>query len=284
MLPWSGRNSGPMKSSPRSARAEWGRFRWRDTRLDRAVGISCVRGLRRAFRARSRSIAALNHPHVCTLYDVGPNYLVMELVEGETLARSCRRSAAGSRGAALRRPDCRCPGSRARARHRPSRPETRQRMIGGGASRSSTSAWRLKRHVVDRQAQDSDRGPRRVLPHWASARGRQYMAPEQAEGQPVDARSDSSPLASCSTRCCVVAARSAATHPLRDAAATIQSAPDPPRHLRNEISEGAGALILRCLEKISGGVLRLRRGAPGPISWSRAPRDRVGFARSSQRH
>ena len=36
-----------------------------------------------AKRARSR---ALNHPNICTLYDVGPNYLVMELIEGPTLA------------------------------------------------------------------------------------------------------------------------------------------------------------------------------------------------------
>jgi hypothetical protein len=32
----------------------------------------------------------LNHPHICTLYDVGPNYLVMELVAGETLDASSR--------------------------------------------------------------------------------------------------------------------------------------------------------------------------------------------------
>jgi serine/threonine protein kinase len=33
--------------------------------------------------ARARAVAALNHPNICTLYDVGPNYLVMEYVEGE---------------------------------------------------------------------------------------------------------------------------------------------------------------------------------------------------------
>jgi len=35
----------------------------------------------------ARAIASLNHPNICTLHDVGPNYLVMELVEGETLVR-----------------------------------------------------------------------------------------------------------------------------------------------------------------------------------------------------
>jgi serine/threonine protein kinase len=38
------------------------------------------------FEREARAIASLNHPHICTLHDVGPNYLVMELVEGETLA------------------------------------------------------------------------------------------------------------------------------------------------------------------------------------------------------
>src|SRR5207249_3765303 len=38
------------------------------------------------FEGEARAISSLNHPNICTLYDVGPNYLVMELVEGETMA------------------------------------------------------------------------------------------------------------------------------------------------------------------------------------------------------
>ena len=37
------------------------------------------------FEREARAVAALNHPHICTLYDVGPNYLVMEYIEGPTL-------------------------------------------------------------------------------------------------------------------------------------------------------------------------------------------------------
>lgn len=43
------------------------------------------------FEQERRSIAAINHPRVCTLHDAGPNYLVMELVEGETLAARLKR-------------------------------------------------------------------------------------------------------------------------------------------------------------------------------------------------
>lgn len=57
-----------------------------DTRLDRrvAIKVSSQQFIQR-FEREARAIAALNHPHVCTVHDVGPNYLVMELVEGETL-------------------------------------------------------------------------------------------------------------------------------------------------------------------------------------------------------
>jgi serine/threonine protein kinase len=62
-------------------------YKARDTRLGRAVAIK-VAGSRfsERFQREARTISALNHPNICTLYDVGPNYLVMELVEGPTLA------------------------------------------------------------------------------------------------------------------------------------------------------------------------------------------------------
>ncbi len=54
-----------------------------DTRLGRAVAIKLLRaGFTGRFRREARAVAALNHPHICTLYDLGPNYLVMEYVEG----------------------------------------------------------------------------------------------------------------------------------------------------------------------------------------------------------
>ena len=49
------------------------------------------------FEREARAISALNHPNICTLYDVGPNYLVMELVEGETLAARLKRGPLSAR-------------------------------------------------------------------------------------------------------------------------------------------------------------------------------------------
>ena len=67
-------------------------FRARDSRLGRMVAIKVSdKRFSARFEREGRAISALNHPHVCTLYDVGPNYLVMELVEGETLAARLKK-------------------------------------------------------------------------------------------------------------------------------------------------------------------------------------------------
>jgi Tol biopolymer transport system component/tRNA A-37 threonylcarbamoyl transferase component Bud32 len=61
-------------------------YKARDTRLARlvAVKVSKAKYTQRSER-EARAVASLNHPHVCQLYDVGPNYLVMEFIEGERL-------------------------------------------------------------------------------------------------------------------------------------------------------------------------------------------------------
>src|SRR6202049_3604399 len=62
-------------------------YRAVDTRLDRKVAVKIsTEQFSARFEREARAISALNHPNICTLHDVGPNYLVMELVEGETLA------------------------------------------------------------------------------------------------------------------------------------------------------------------------------------------------------
>jgi serine/threonine protein kinase len=57
-----------------------------------AIKVSAKRFSER-FGREARAIAALNHPTICHLYDVGPNYLVMEPVEGETLAARLKEGA-----------------------------------------------------------------------------------------------------------------------------------------------------------------------------------------------
>ena len=61
-------------------------YKARDTRLDRIVAIKISnQQFSERFEREAHAVASLNHPHVCTLHDIGPNYLVMEYVEGAVL-------------------------------------------------------------------------------------------------------------------------------------------------------------------------------------------------------
>src|SRR5439155_13387629 len=67
-------------------------YKARDTRLERDVALKVLpedlarsQSRRQRFEQEARAIAALNHPNIVAIYDVGENYIVQELVEGETL-------------------------------------------------------------------------------------------------------------------------------------------------------------------------------------------------------
>src|ERR1700692_2153389 len=60
-------------------------YKARDPRLDRIVAIKVSTAqFSERFECEAKAIAALNHPNTCQVYDVGPNYLVMELIEGDS--------------------------------------------------------------------------------------------------------------------------------------------------------------------------------------------------------
>ena len=67
-------------------------YRATDTRLNRKVAVKISEEkFSGRFEREARAISAFNHPHICTLYDVGPNYLVMELLDGTTLADEIKK-------------------------------------------------------------------------------------------------------------------------------------------------------------------------------------------------
>jgi serine/threonine protein kinase len=100
LLPDNGETLGPGKQlGPYLIEGELGAggmgtvYRATDTRLGRPVAIKISGSVfDERFEREARAIASLNHPHICTLYDIGPNYMVMELVEGETLRAWLRRA------------------------------------------------------------------------------------------------------------------------------------------------------------------------------------------------
>ncbi len=79
-------------------------YRANDTRLDRTVAIKVLpehlakdSERRERFEREARAVSSLNHPHICTLYEFdhqdGVDFLVMEHIEGETLAERLRKGA-----------------------------------------------------------------------------------------------------------------------------------------------------------------------------------------------
>ncbi len=64
-------------------------YRAHDSRTGRDVAVKIsAECFNERFDREVRAVAALNHPNICTLFDVGPDYLVMEMIEGESPERS----------------------------------------------------------------------------------------------------------------------------------------------------------------------------------------------------
>jgi eukaryotic-like serine/threonine-protein kinase len=155
-------------------------FRAVDTRLDRAVAIKIMHQQFSArFEREARAIAALNHSHICTLYDVGPNYLVMELVEGETLAARLKSGPLPLNTVLLYASQILTALAEAHAKglvHRDLKPENI--MI-------AKSGIKVLDFGLAKSGQDHS-----VTASHNVMGTPGYMSPEQREGKPADARSD----------------------------------------------------------------------------------------------
>jgi len=184
-------------------------YRARDRRLDRTVAIKVLPPQFAAdpqFRARfdreARAISALDHPNICTVYDVGEHdglsFLVMQFLEGETLAQRLERGAAPISEAltiAIQMADALDKAHRAGLTHRDLKPGNIFLVRGGGPSRPTAKLldFGLAKHANAQAAGDLSVAPTLGAP--LTGQGTivgtlQYMAPEQLEGRSVDSRTD----------------------------------------------------------------------------------------------
>ncbi len=176
-----GTRLGPYRIGERIGEGGMGEvYRALDTRLDRAVAIKLVRERFTAhFRREARAISALNHPHVCTLYDIGPNYMVMELVEGETLAARLAKGPLPARTALALAAQMLAALAAAHAKgivHRDLKP---------GNVMLAPSGVKILDFGLAKSVEDETRtATGHVLGTPA------YASPEQRRGQPADPRSD----------------------------------------------------------------------------------------------
>ena len=165
-------------------------FRARDTRLGREVAIKVSNArFSERFEREARAIAALNHPNICQLYDVGPNYLVMELIEGESpegplplaTALHYARQIADALEAAHEKG----------ITHRDLKPANIKIKAGGVVKVLDFGLAK----VAPASAGESDTDFSATFPLTVTQPGvimgtPAYMSPEQARGQPIDKRAD----------------------------------------------------------------------------------------------
>jgi len=176
-----GASLGPYRIESRLGEGGMGEvYRAVDTRLGRAVAIKITHEqFSDRFEREARAISSLNHPHICTLYDVGPNYLVMELVEGETIAARLKSGSLPIKTALLYATQILAALVEAHAKgiiHRDLKP--------GNIMIAKSGIKVLDFGLAKSEQDDTVTASHMVM----GTPG--YMAPEQKEGKPADARSD----------------------------------------------------------------------------------------------
>jgi Tol biopolymer transport system component len=333
-----GQRLGPYEIEASIAQGGMGEiYRGRDTRLDRTVAIKVIAAgvAQRAdfldrFEREARTFAALTHPHICTLYDVGRHeglpYLVMEYLEGETLSRrlSRRSHVSGTAGSAPSGSGAATPSTATRA------PLPLSTVLDVAVQIADALEWAHRRGIVHRDikpsnvmltkagvklldfglakpvaeppAPDPDGKPRSEVstkPSSLTSAGMligtlPYMAPEQVEGRPADARSDIFSLA------VLVYEMLTGQRPFEGKsqasliAAILEHEPTRLSVLQPMVPPALDRLILQCLSKdpderwqSAGDVKRELRfiaesgsqvGVPGAVVAERARRQRAGRA------
>jgi predicted Ser/Thr protein kinase len=168
----------------------------RDTRLDRSVAVKILPAelardaqFRMRFEREARTISQLSHPNICTLFDVGEDFLVMELLEGETLAERITRGPMPMSDVlryGLQIAEALGRAHRMGIVHRDLKPanvmitKAGAKLLDFGLAKSSAPIVNVD--GATQQKQLTQEGT--ILGTF------QYMAPEQLEGQEADARTD----------------------------------------------------------------------------------------------
>jgi Tol biopolymer transport system component len=180
-------------------------YKARDTRLDRIVAIKVLPAhladraeLRERFDREAKTIASLNHPHICTLYDTGHqdeiDFLVMEYLEGETLAQRLLKGALPLQQVlqyAIEISDALDKAHRKGVTHRDLKPGNIM-LTKTGTKLLDFGLAKLKQEVAPANVPLSELPTAKdPLTAQGTILGTlQYMAPEQVEGKEVDARTD----------------------------------------------------------------------------------------------
>jgi serine/threonine protein kinase len=160
-------------------------YKARDTRLNRIVAVKVSKEhFSERFEQEARAVAALNHPNICQLYDVGDNYLVMEFVEGSPLKGPLSLDKTVEYAGQIL--DALDAAHQKGITHRDLKPDnilvTKQgiKLLDFGLAKQQSAALKESDATITQALTNQGQ----ILGTW------QYMSPEQLQGKPVDARSD----------------------------------------------------------------------------------------------
>jgi eukaryotic-like serine/threonine-protein kinase len=248
-------------------------YRARDTRLDRTVAVKVLTShlsdnpeLKQRFEREAKAISSLNHPNICTLHDVGSqdgvDFLVMEHLEGETLAQRMRKGPLPldlvvKVGCEIA--DALDKAHQADIVHRDLKPgnvmltKSGAKLLDFGLAKPlhSLAAASGSAPLVSAALTMSSPSPQLspLTTHGTIIGTMQYMSPEQIEGREADARSDIFTLGAVLYEMVTGKRAFEGKSQLTVASAILEKAPEPISELRANVSPALVHVIDGCLEK-----------------------------------
>src|SRR5438270_7217951 len=247
-------------------------YRARDTRLDRSVAIKVLSSAlvatpesKARFEREARAISQLNHPQICTLHDIGhhegTDFLVMEFLEGETLAERLRKGpmalpqllkAAGEIASALER------AHRSGIVHRDLKPgnimltKSGAKLLDFGLAKpavmgAAAGQAPLMSAAVTMSSPDPQLSP--LTSAGVLMGTMQYMSPEQLQGHEADARSDIFAFGAVVYKMATGKRAFEGKSQISVASAILESEPKPISELSPVAPVGLDRLVRHCLEK-----------------------------------
>ena len=249
-------------------------YRARDTRLDRTVAIKVLNStvvsspeLKQRFEREARIISRLNHPHICTLHDVGcqdgTDFLVMEFLEGETLAQRLTKGALAV--PELLKIAIDLLGGLEQAHrvgvvHRDLKPgnvmltKTGAKLLDFGLAKpavAGTSATETSAPLFSAAMTLSSPTPLSPLTTSGAVVGTvQYMAPEQFEGKEADARTDIFAFGSMLYEMATGKRPFSGKTQIKVVSAILEDDPHPVSQLRPGLPPAIEHIVRTCLRKI----------------------------------
>ena len=246
-------------------------YRAQDTRLGRFVAVKVLPAevasdpdRRKRFEREARTVAALSHPHICTVFDVGRaetpsgpcDYLVMELLEGESLAQRLRRGSlpiAQLLEAGIQVASALDSAHRAGVVHRDVKPGNIV-VTKAGAKLLDFGLARLRPVTVQADGESADMMEEETRGDSLTRSGQAlgtypYMAPEQLEGKPVDARADLFALGAVLYEMAAGRRAFPGASPASVAAAILTTDPPPIASLRAVVPRSLDRLVRTLLAK-----------------------------------